>query len=101
MTMQSVGGLSEPLTGTGQQLVEQLRVPSLSERLAVRDVSIASTRRLIPPVVLGSTAVLFIIPLLVSPQAMVRPAPLTWGDLVALLLVALLAGSITGAWVWA
>ncbi len=73
----------------------------LRERFTSRDVSVAATRRVLLPVWLGATAVAFLIPLLLSPEAMPRPDPLTVEALAGLFAVSLTAGLITASWVWA
>ena len=75
--------------------------PSLRQRFASRDVSVATTRSILVPVLVGGTAVAFIIPLLISPEAMPRPEPLTITTLTGLLAVSLVVGFLTAAWVWA
>jgi signal transduction histidine kinase len=74
---------------------------SLRERFASRDVSQSTTRRILLPVWLGATAVAFMIPLLLPPEAMLRPNPLTVDALVGLLAVSVVAGLIAMSWVWA
>jgi hypothetical protein len=73
----------------------------LRERFTSRDVSVVATRRVLVPVCLGATAIAFLIPLLLSPEAMPRPDPLTVEALVGLFAVSLTAGLIAASWVWA
>lgn len=73
----------------------------LRQRFTSRDVSVATTRRIMLPVFIGGTAVAFIIPLLISPEAMPRPEPLTVDTLTGLLAVSLVVGLLTAGWVWA
>ncbi len=73
----------------------------LRERFTTRDVSVAATRQVLLPVLLGATAVAFLIPLLLSPEAMPRPDPLTVEALAGLFAVSLTAGLIAALWVWA
>jgi signal transduction histidine kinase len=74
--------------------------PPLRQRFASRDVSLATVRSIMVPVLVGGTAVAFIIPLLISPEAMPRPEPLTITTLMGLLAVSLVVGFFTAAWVW-
>ena len=77
-----------------------ITAPVKRTRMGQRDVSAAATRRVLIPVVIGATAVAFTIPLLISPEAMPRPDPLTVATLLGLIAVSLVAGLVAAAWVW-
>ena len=74
--------------------------PVQRTRMDQRDVSPAATRRILIPVVVGAAAVAFTIPLLISPEAMPRPDPLTVATLLGLLAVSCVVGLVAAAWVW-
>ena len=74
--------------------------PVQRTRMDQRDVSPAATRRILIPVVVGAAAVAFTIPLLISPEAMPRPDPLTVATLLGLLAVSCVVGLVVAAWVW-
>lgn len=77
-----------------------LAVPSLTDRLASRDVSIAPSRRFALIVALVSAVVLFMLLIVLSPRSIRPPDPVTATAVLALLGVCLAGGLMTGAWVW-
>jgi len=79
---------------------ELLTVPPLADRLATRDLSRSTTRRLAASVSLAATALLFILLFLMSPSSLQRPVPLTGAAVVGLLGICLVGGLITGACMW-
>lgn len=70
------------------------------EWFATRDVSPATTLHIMLPVLIGASVVAFIIPLLISPEAMPRPEPFTVTTAIGLLGVSLAVGLLAAAWVW-
>ena len=77
-----------------------LLIPPFSQRLATRDISAHTVNRLSLTVALGTSALLFALLFLMSPNSITPPSPLLIGSVLGLLVVCCISGLLTGVVLW-
>lgn len=96
----NVKGNQQPPELLAERMEALLVLPSWSERLALRDVTVEPARRVALSVALISALILFVLLTVLSPGSIQPPDPVTATAVLALLGVCLAGGLIIGSWVW-